>query len=93
MDFKIPIFNKNYPWKIRTFLINLLINFSGRISNDVDLMAWKLGYNNPVARVSNIFTQQNLDMKTFNGKPFMVVMNGLCPGSVSLLASNDFQMP
>ena len=74
-------------------MIILLINFSGRLSNDVDLMAWKLGYDNAMAKVSNIFTQQNLDMATFYGKPFMVVMNGLCPGSASLLASNDFQMP
>ena len=44
----------------------------------------------PVAIFSH-FTEQNLSVATFESQPFMAVMNGLCDGSVVLMAEPEFQ--
>lgn len=42
-----------------------------------------------IATYSNYSDETNFSLKTFRHKPFMVVMNGLCQGSLSLIAQTD----
>ena len=56
-----------------------------------NIWAWNLSQGSFMASYQD-FRTSNFDIVTFYGKPYMAVTNGFCPGSVSLMAADNFQL-
>ena len=56
-----------------------------------NIWAWNLKQESFMASYQD-FNTSNFDIVTFYGKPYMAVTNGFCPGSVSLMAADNFQL-
>ena len=56
-----------------------------------NIWAWNIRQNSFIASYQD-FNTSNFDIVTFYGKPYMAVTNGFCPGSVSLMAADNFQL-
>ena len=57
----------------------------------VKILAMTMGYEEPVAQFPQ-FTEPNLSVETYDNQPFMAVKNGLCQGSVILMAQPDYRI-
>ena len=56
-----------------------------------NIWAWNLRQNTFMANYQD-FNTSSFDIVTFYGKPYMAITNGFCPGSVSLMAADNFQL-